>query len=122
MKSHWQRALHPFFQEKIEVIRKSFDFKNCLKVAVTYPNHLPKMSSFKAVLQDEIGRLMGKAKPTTCVLDTIPTKLLKAHQDVFLPLVTMLINLSLSTGNIPKDMEENHCETITEEIGSRSNL
>ena len=71
-----------FFKEKIEVIRKSFDFKNCLKVAVTYPNHLSKMSSFKAVSQDEIGRFIGKAKPTTCVLDTIPTKLLKAHQDV----------------------------------------
>ena len=90
-----------FFQEKIEVIRKSFDFKNCLKVAVTYPNHLPRMSSFNAVLQDEIRKLIGKAKPTTCVLDTIPTKLIKAHQDVFLPLVTMLINLSLSTGVFP---------------------
>ena len=61
-----------FFQEKIEVIRKSFDFKNCLKVAVTYPNHLPRMSSFNAVLQDEIRKLIGKAKPTTCVLGHHP--------------------------------------------------
>ena len=90
-----------FFQEKIEAICKSFNLKDCLKVSSTYPNHLPRMLSFRAVSQGEIRRLLGKAKPTTCVLDTIPTKLLKAHQDAFLPLVTKLINLSLTTGVFP---------------------
>ena len=106
-----------FFQEKIEVISKSFDFKNCLKVAVTYPNHLPRMSSFNAVLQDEIRKLIGKAKPTTCVLDTIPTKLLKAHQDVFLPLVTMLINLSLSTGVFPNTWKGTIVRPLLKKLG-----
>ena len=90
-----------FFWEKIEAICKSFNLKDCLKVSSTYPNHLPRMLSFRAVSQGEIRRLLGKAKPTTCVLDTISTKLLKAHQDAFLPLVTMLINLSLTTGVFP---------------------
>ena len=80
------------------------------------------MSSFNAVLQDEIRKLIGKAKPTTCVLDTIPTKLLKAHQDVFLPLVTMLINLSLSTGVFPNTWKRTIGETITEEIRPRNSL
>ena len=82
-----------FFWEKIESICKSFNLKDCLKVSSTYPNHLPRMLSFRAVSQGEIRRLLGKPKPTTLFLDTIPTKLLKAHQDAFLPLVTMLINL-----------------------------
>ena len=43
-----------FFQEKIEAIHKSFNLKDCLKVSSTYPNHWPRMSSFKAVSQDEI--------------------------------------------------------------------
>ena len=90
-----------FFLEKIETICKSFNLKDCLKVSFTYPNHLPRMSSFKAVSQGEIRQLLCKANPTTCVLDTIPTKLLKAHQDVFLPLVTRLLNLSLTTGVFP---------------------
>ena len=38
--------------------------------------------------------LLSKAKPTTCLLDTIPTKLLKAYPEVFLPLITRLLNLS----------------------------
>ena len=59
------------------------------------------MSSFKAVSLDEIRRLLSKAKPTTCLLDTIPTKLLKAYPEVFLPLITKLINLSLTSGTFP---------------------
>ena len=43
-----------FFQEKIETICKSFNLKDCLEVSFTYPNHLPRMSSFKAVSHGEI--------------------------------------------------------------------
>ena len=106
-----------FFWEKIEAICKSFNLKDCLKVSSTYPNHLPRMSSFKAVSQDEIRQLLGKAKPTTCILDTIPTKLLKVHQDAFLPLVTMLINLSLTTGVFPNTWKKTIVRPLLKKSG-----
>ena len=106
-----------FFREKIETICKSFNLKDCLRVSFTYPNHLPRMSSFKAVSQGEIRRLLGKAKPTTCILDTIPTKLLKAHQDAFLLLVTMLINLSLTTGVFPNTWKKTIVRPLLKKSG-----
>ena len=36
-------------RERIETIHKSFNLTDGLKVPFTYPNHLPRMSSFKAV-------------------------------------------------------------------------
>ena len=59
------------------------------------------MSLFKPVSLDEVRQLLSKAKPTTCLSDTIPTKLLKPHPEVFLPLITKLINLSLTSGIFP---------------------
>ena len=59
------------------------------------------MSSFKEVSLGETRQLLSKAKPTTCFLDTIPTKLLKAYPEVFLPLITRLLNLSLTSGIFP---------------------
>ena len=37
-------------------------------------------------------------KTKTCELDPIPTKLLKEHLNLFLPIITKLVNVSLSTG------------------------
>ena len=87
-----------FFRDKIETIHESFNLTDGLKVPFTYPNHLPRMSSFKAVSLGETRWLLSKANPTTCLLDTIPTKLLKAYLEVFLPLITRLLNLSLTSG------------------------
>ena len=89
------------FSQKIETIHESFNLVDRLKVPFTYPNNIPRMSSFKVVPLDEIRWLLSKAKPTTCLLDTIPTKLLKEYPEVFLPLITNLINLSLTSGTFP---------------------
>ena len=90
-----------FFQEKNETICKSFNLTDGLKVPFTHPNHLPRMSSFKEVSLGEKTQLLSKAKPTTYLLDTIPTKLLKAYPEVFLTLITRLLNLTLTSGIFP---------------------
>ena len=45
--------------------------------------------------------IMSKAKHITCLSDIIPTSLLKTHPEAFLPLITQLINLSLTSGTFP---------------------
>ena len=83
-----------FFQDKIETIHKSFNPEDHLRVPITFPNDLPRMSSFKPITLSNVRGLLTKAKHTTCLSDTIPTMLLKTHPEAFLPLITRLINLS----------------------------
>ena len=91
-----------FFWNKIEIIHKSFNQEDCFSVPSTFPNDLPRMTSFKPVTLSNVTWLLTKAKPTTCLLDTIPTMLLKTHPEAFLPLTTRLINLSLTSGTFPQ--------------------
>ena len=48
--------------------------------------------------ENAVKKLLIKAKPTTCANDPIPSKLVKQHMDVLLPLITRMINKSLSNG------------------------
>ena len=70
-------------------------------MTITFPNYLPRLSSFKPVTLSSIRGLLTKAKPITCLSDTIPTMLLKRYPEAFLPLLTRLINLSLTSGTFP---------------------
>ena len=90
-----------FFWDKIKTIHKSFNPEDHLRLPLTFPNDLPKMSSFEPVTLREVRYLLSKAKPTTGLSDTIPTRLLKTHPEAFLPLITKLINLSLTSGTFP---------------------
>ena len=90
-----------FFWDKIETINKPFSPEDHPRVHFTFPNDLPRMLSFKSITLSEVRWLLSKAKPTTCLLDTIQTRLLKTHPEASLPLITKLINLSLTSGTFP---------------------
>lgn len=45
--------------------------------------------------------LFSKARPTTCLLDPMPTPLVKASLPGLCPLLTRIINTSLQTGVVP---------------------
>ncbi len=58
--------------------------------------------SFSTIGEEELYKLVKSAKPTTCMLDPIPSKLLKnVLPEVIDPLLA-IINLSLSLGYVPK--------------------
>ncbi len=57
---------------------------------------------FSTIGEEELYKLVKSAKPTTCMLDPIPSKLLKeVLPEVTDPLVA-IINSSLSLGYVPK--------------------
>ncbi len=57
---------------------------------------------FSTIGEEELYKLVKSAKPTTCMLDPIPSKLLKeVLPEVTDPLVA-IINWSLSLGYVPK--------------------
>ena len=71
-----------FFWDKIETICKSFNPEDHLSVPGTFPNDLPRLTFFKPVTLSNVRWLLTKAKPTTCLSDTIPPMLLKTHSEV----------------------------------------
>ena len=106
-----------FFQDKIETICRSFNPEDHLRVPFTLPNDLPRMLSFKPFTLSEVRPLLSKAKHTTCLSDTIPTRLLKTHPETFLPLITKLINLSLTSGTFPCIWKRAIVKPLFKEIG-----
>ncbi len=58
--------------------------------------------SFSTIGEEELNKLVKSSKPTTCMLDPIPSKLLKeVIPEVIDPLLT-IIDSSLSIGYVPK--------------------
>ncbi len=56
---------------------------------------------FTTIGQEELKKLSTASKPTTCLLDPVPTKLLKELPVAEEPLLN-IINSSLSLGHVPK--------------------
>jgi hypothetical protein len=59
------------------------------------------MNIFRQLTQVEIKKIIQNSKSTTCELDIIPTTKLKEHLEHFLPVITEIVNRSLTTGTFP---------------------
>ena len=94
-----------FFKEKITNIRSAMSNSDVIsnsdtgRIICTFAGTpLMSLHPFSPVSILEIVKSSNK---TTCELDPIPTKILMEHMDVLLPVVTDIINLSLSSGIFP---------------------
>ena len=84
-----------FFVGKIDKIRTELDKFPLYQ----YGDEMEaKFTGFKTLSENAVRKLLIQAKPTTCANDPIPSKLVKQHMDVLLPLITRMINNSLSNG------------------------
>ncbi len=94
-----------YFTSKINTIRDQT--VTMLPAAVShqivhYRSHEEQFHSFSTIGEEELYKLVKSAKPTTCMLDPIPSKLLKeVLPEVIDPLLD-IINSSLSLGYVPK--------------------
>uniref|UniRef100_A0A8C1P2D5 Reverse transcriptase domain-containing protein n=1 Tax=Cyprinus carpio TaxID=7962 RepID=A0A8C1P2D5_CYPCA len=61
-----------------------------------------KLQCFTTLGQEELNKLITVSKPTTCLLDHVPTKLLKELLPVAEEPLLNIINSSLSLGHVPK--------------------
>ena len=64
-----------------------------------------KLNSFTALGKEELSKLIKSSKSTTCMLDPIPTKLLKEMLPEVLDPLLNIINSSLSLGYVPKSFK-----------------
>ena len=89
-----------FFSNKIMKIRESFSSSESCNTV-----HLPfdplKLTVFTQVTQDEIGKIISKSPTKSCLLDPLPTFLIKECIDILLPSITKLVNCSLRERLVP---------------------
>ena len=56
-------------------------------------------SEFELLSTNDVQAIILSSAKKSCLLEPIPTALLIKHLDVLLPMITRMINLSLSTGS-----------------------
>ena len=66
----------------------------------------PKLTVFTQVTQDEINKIISKSPTKTCLLDPLPTFLIKECIDILLPSITKLVNCSLHEGLVPNGFKK----------------
>ena len=97
-----------FFHEKISKMRCSLSHDS-----ESIINALPDLFCCKSELTDfctvnpnDIRKYLVSSGVKTCDLDPLPSILLRECLDTLLPVITRIVNLSLTTGNVPRHFKE----------------
>ncbi len=92
-----------FFTDKIDNIRNTITNVDSTASSTSASFIAPKqkLQCLTTIGQEELNKLISASKPTTCLLDPVPTKLLKELPVAEEPLLN-IINSSLSLGHVPK--------------------
>uniref|UniRef100_A0A8K9ULD5 Reverse transcriptase domain-containing protein n=1 Tax=Oncorhynchus mykiss TaxID=8022 RepID=A0A8K9ULD5_ONCMY len=106
-----------FFEEKIMIIRKQIT-DSSLNLRIPSKLSCPEsaqlcqdlgsretLKCFSTISLDTMMKIIMASKPSSCILDPIPTKLLKELLPVLGPPMLNIINGSLSTGCVPNSLK-----------------
>ena len=85
-----------FFNDKIDRIRdKIYHNRRPGSPDEQIGVNLPQMDYFASVLEEEMRKIILNSNSKYCILDPIPTSLVKSCLDMLLPIISCLVNLSL---------------------------
>ena len=93
-----------FFISKIELIRAKLDSVHSSSPTIE-PTCDSVLDCFKLLSTDDVRKLIYRSPCKSCSLDPIPTDLLRKCLDVLLPIITDIINESLSSGTFPDEFK-----------------
>jgi hypothetical protein len=93
-----------YFVTKITKIREKLDSEPLEQVQHDTPD--PLLQTFKPATQDEIRHIVKESSNASCNLDPWPTTILKDNLDCVLPVLTDIVNKSLSEGQMPSSLKE----------------
>ena len=93
-----------YFTEKIRTIRNNFPPPNPTACPDTSFAGNP-LLNFEAVTDEFVLKIINSASAKSCELDPIPTTLLYENLDILLPTITNIINTSLTSGIVPRDLK-----------------
>ncbi len=109
-----------FFIEKVKKIRDNLDYEvstmqvTTSKVSGNRETLREEVSSsdtrylmeLRPVTEEEVYDLVGKLSNKCCLLDAVPTWLLKENKSCFVPFITNVINVSFESGVFPDPLKE----------------
>ena len=93
-----------FFIKKISDLGVSLDANENL--CSTVNRHSSSFTAFRCVDMDSLRKLVLRAPTKSCLLDPVPTNILKDCLDELLPILSTTINLSLESGFFPDIWKE----------------
>ena len=93
-----------YFTEKICTIKNNFPPPNPTAFPDTSFAGIP-LLTFEPVTDEFVLKIINSASAKSCELDPIPTTLLYENRDILLPTITNIINTSLTTGVVPRDLK-----------------
>jgi hypothetical protein len=72
--------------------------------AALVPAH-PALQSFAPASEEEVLKVLKSMSSASCALDPMPTPFVKGHSNTLLPVITSLVNASMSSGHVPQSMK-----------------
>ena len=102
---HLADEFNQFFDQKIKMIRSKLDSSPRTSTTDTDVNLRNKLCQFKALSEPEIKKLIINMPVKHCQLDPIPTWLLLECINEFVPIITKIVNLSLTQGEMPHELK-----------------
>ena len=90
-----------FFIKKVDLIQEDIDNITVTPPEVDHRYPDTKFETFSTLTDEDVHRIVMSSSNSTCSLDPNPTWLIKRCSDVLTPIITQMINLSLSEGLVP---------------------
>ncbi len=88
-----------FFIEKIQKISKIFESIDVSCLSTNILNDIDELVNFKTVTEADVKKILVEGNKKCCHLDPLPTSLICL--DIFLPIITAIINRSLTENRMP---------------------
>ena len=108
-----------YFESKISKIRMEIDqvSEQGNKSYNESKMYAEEFTEFESLTEEEVKELFQNAPNKYCDLDPLPTWLLKENIDIFLPMLTRIINLSLALGDMPDDLKHAVIRPLLKKLG-----
>ena len=95
-----------FFTDKVCKIRDELPDLSRHQLNLPTPTLTCSLNVFSAVTESEVRKIIAKSPTKSCSLDPAPTWMVKDSVDELIPMVTILVNLSLQSANVPDSMKQ----------------
>ena len=112
-----------FFHDKIKKLRDGLDATAPSPLSVTVTESCAStFNIFSEVSEDDVHRVIKLASITSCSLDPLPVSTFKMCLDALLPVITLIVNSSLSLGVFPAALKHAHVIPLLKKPGLDPNI
>ena len=113
-----------YFQSKISKIRASLDSQKQSSNPLTFDAFKTNCSfdSFSSLSEVKIDKIIKQSPSKSCDLDPLPTSLMKENMSSILPLITEIVNDSLSSGHVPEEFKVAHVTPLLKNTSLDKNV